>query len=227
VVVTASNVDGPSAPAPSEAAGPVADLEPPFNTTPPSVLGTAQEGRLLSATNGDWDNAPTSYARRWQRGTAGVFTDILGATGQSYLLSLADVGHPVRVVIVATNAGGDSQPAPSSATGAVAAAAVTPAVIFKSATVSLKRGKRVALKLLVTSRLSDTGIVAAIPSKKVKLARRGWYRLTLCAGRVCITKPFRARHGTAKVPNIVASSVIAGPVTLRLIGPGGRATGSL
>jgi hypothetical protein len=245
VVVTASNVDGPSAPAPSDAVGPVADLEPPFNITPPSILGTAQEGRLLTATNGDWDNAPTSYARRWQRGTAGVFTDILGATGQSYLLSLADVGHPVRVVIVATNAGGDSQPAASSATGAVTAAAVTPIVIddplpageqpriptptnlFKSATVSLKRGKRAALKLLVTSRVTDAGIVATIPSKKVKLTPRGAYRLTLCAGRVCITKPFRARHGKAKVPNIVASSVIVGPVTLRLIGPGGRATAAL
>jgi hypothetical protein len=75
--------------------------------------------------------------------------------------------------------------------------------------------------------VTDAGIVATISSKKVNLARRGTYRLTLCAGRVCITKPFRARHGKAKVPNIVASSAIVGPVTLRLIGPGGRATGSL
>ena len=239
VLVTASNVDGPSSPAAADAVGPVQDLEPPLNTTSPALLGTAQEGRLLTATNGDWDNGPTSYARRWQRAIGGVFSDILGATGPTYLLGSSDVGHPIRVVVVATNGAGDSQPAASSPTGEVAAGPVTvigieqpqtptpPADVYRAATVSLKRGKRTVLKLLVTSRVTRSGIVAMVPSKRVKVTRRGTYRLTLCAGRICITKPFRARHGKAKLPTIVANGVIVGPVTLRLIGPGGLATGAL
>jgi hypothetical protein len=246
VVVTASNVDGDSGPAASDPVGPVLDLQPPVNTTVPSVLGIAQAGQVLTATSGAWSNAPTSFTRHWQRSTGGVFSDIPQATGASYLLSSADVGHPVRVVVVATNAEGDSEPVASSATGAVAAAPLAPVVIppvvseipqpvvqlppgdvFKSAKVSLRRGKRTALQLTVTSRTTQWGLVATIPSKRVKVTRRGTYRLTLCANIICITKPFRARHGKAKLPAIVATSRLAGPVTLKLIGPGGLAIGRL
>jgi hypothetical protein len=140
----------------------------------------------------------------------------------------------------------------SSATGAVAAAELQPVVIepvvgaigttpdpgvvvptpaladiFKSVKVTLKRGKRVALKLTVTSRTTRSGLIATIPSKRVKVTRRGTYRLTLCAGTVCITKPFRAKHGKAKLPAIVASTLVPAPITLKLIGPGGMAKGAL
>jgi len=245
VLVTATNADGDSSPAASAAAGPVTDLQPPLNTTAPSVLGTAQAGHALTATNGSWNNAPTAYARQWQRATSGVFADIPDETGSTYALGSADVGHSIRVVVVATNAGGDSDPAASPATGAVAAAALAaveipavqdvlqpviqppPADVYKSAKVSLKHGKRTTLKLTVTSRTNGTGLVATVPSKWVKLTRRGTYRLTLCANVVCITKPLRAKHGKAKVPAIVAVSRLPGPVTLKLIGPGGRAIGAL
>jgi hypothetical protein len=249
VLVTATNADGDSAPAASDAVGPVLDLEPPVNTSPPTVLGTAQAGRTLTATNGAWDNGPTEFARRWQRATGGVFTDVADATGASYLLGSSDVGHPVRVVVVATNAEGDSDAVPSSATGAVAAAppapveisipevpglpdlVVTPAPppldVFRSAKVSLRRGRRVALKLTVTSRTTPSGLVATVPSRRVKVRRRGSYRLTLCAGRICITKPFKARRGKARLPAIVAASRTTGPVTLRLTGPGGRFAANL
>jgi hypothetical protein len=227
----------------------VLDLEPPVSTSPPTVLGTAQAGRTLTATNGAWDNGPTEFARRWQRATGGVFTDVADATGASYLLGSSDVGHPVRVVVVATNAEGDSDAVPSSATGAVAAAplapveisipevpglpdlVVTPAPppldVFRSAKVSLRRGRRIALKLTVTSRTTPAGLVATVPSRRVKVRRRGSYRLTLCAGRICITKPFKARRGKARLPAIVAASRTAGPVTLRLTGPGGRFAANL
>ncbi len=243
VRVIATNADGDGNAAYSPPTGPVQDALFPLNTTPPTVLGTAQAGHTLTATDGAWANDPTSYARRWQRATGGVFSDIADATGSSYGLGAADVGHPVRVVVVAGNADGDSDPVASSATGAVAAATLEPVVIgpvvepvvtppaladvFKSVKVTLKRGRRVALRLTVTSRTTRSGLIATIPSKRVKVTRRGTYRLTLCAGTVCITKPFRARHGKAKLPAIVASTRIPAPVTLKLIGPGGMATGAL
>jgi hypothetical protein len=61
----------------------------------------------------------------------------------------------------------------------------------------------------------------------VKVRRRGTYRLTLCAGSICVTKTFKARHGKARVPTIVAASRVAGRVSLRLIGPGGRFAANL
>jgi hypothetical protein len=252
VRVIATNADGDGDAAYSQPTDPVEDALVPVNTTPPTVLGTAQAGHTLTATNGAWANGPTSYARQWQRATGGAFSDIAGATGSSYGLGVADVGHPVRVLVVAANAEGDSDPVVSSATGVVAAAELQPVVIdplvdpvvtlpdpvvviptpapadiFKSVKVNLMRGKRVVLKLSVTSSRTRSGLVATIPSKRVKVTRRGTYRLTLCAGTVCITKPFRARHGKAKLPAIVAATRIPGPITLKLIGPGGMARAAL
>lgn len=243
--VIATNADGDGDAAYAQPTDPVADAIVPVNTTPPSILGTAQAGRTLTATDGAWDNGPTSYARQWQRASGGVFSDIAGATGSGYGLGAADVGHPVRVVVVAINGDGDSEPIASSATGAVAAAEPVPVVlgsvtdpvgvvqapvptdVFRSVKVSLMRGSHVALRLTVTSRTSRSGLIATVLSKRVKVTRRGTYRLTLCAGSVCITKPFRARHGKAKLPAIVAATQIPGPVTLKLIGPGGMAKGAL
>ena len=233
VRVIATNADGDATP-PTRNRPPVEDALVPVNTTPPTVLGIAQAGHTLTATNGAWANGPTSYARQWQRATGGTFSDIAGATGSSYGLGVADVGHPVRVLVVAANAEGESEPVGSSATGAVAAAELqpvvmdpvvdpvitlpdpavvptpTPADVFKSIKVNLMHGKRVTLKLTVTSRTTRSGLIATIPSKRVKVTRRGTDRLTLCAGTVCITKPFRARHGKAKLPAIVASTRIPG-----------------
>ena len=50
--------------------------------------------------------------------------DIAGATGSSYMLGASDVGHTLRVVVTATNAGG-STAATSAQTAAVSAAAWT------------------------------------------------------------------------------------------------------
>jgi hypothetical protein len=44
---------------------------------------------------------------------------------------------------------------------------------------------------------------------------------------LCITKPFKVRHGKTRLPAIVAATTTPGRVTLKLIGPGGLATGSL
>jgi len=226
----------------------------PVSINPPRAVGTAQAGTTLTAEHGSWSGAPDAFAYRWQRTPlgGGVPVDVTGATGTSYALTSTDVGRRIRLVVVASNASGDSIPAASAQTALVAAATppstpvvtTTPTVPVLTqidppvtttpslppvtvATVALKRGKRTVLKVRVTRRISAAGIVASIGSKRVRLARRGTYRLTICAGPICISKPFRARHGKARVPAVVAVGSRVGPVTLRLIGPGGRATGAL
>jgi hypothetical protein len=122
VVVTASNAGG-STPASSAATGTVVPPAP-ANTALPSVSGAAEEGQTLTASQGTWTNAPTSYAYQWEDcSTAGeACANIGGATSSSYELASGDVGHTVRVAVTASNAGGSTK-ASSTATGTV----VTPA----------------------------------------------------------------------------------------------------
>ncbi len=121
VVVTATNSSG-STPATSAQTGTVTaePVTPPANTGPPTIGGSAKEGQSLSASTGTWSGSPTSYAYQWEDcSTAGEScANIGGASGSSYLLAASDVGHTLRVVVTATNAGG-STPATSAQTATV------------------------------------------------------------------------------------------------------------
>jgi hypothetical protein len=122
VVVIANNDAGASNPATS-AASPVV-LVPPHNTVAPEVSGTAKARSTLTATQGTWTgSAPLAYGYQWRRcdASGGSCVDIDGATSQTYTLTDADVGHPIVVVVTATNSvGHDSAGStPSDATTAV------------------------------------------------------------------------------------------------------------
>jgi hypothetical protein len=125
VVVTATNAGG-STPATSGQTATVTAPAPvvPTNTALPAISGSAVEGKTLKASNGSWTGSPTSFAFQWQRcNSAGAeCATISAASASSYLLTSADVGHTIRVVVTAKNGGG-SAAATSSHTGAVTAAA--------------------------------------------------------------------------------------------------------
>ncbi len=111
VVVGASEPPPPPPPAPA-----------PANTALPSVSGSAVEGQTLTASSGTWSGSPTSYAYQWEDcNTAGTScSNIAGATASTQVLAAGDVGHTLRVVVQATNAGGTGEAA-SEATTAVTA----------------------------------------------------------------------------------------------------------
>jgi poly(3-hydroxybutyrate) depolymerase len=82
----------------------------PVNTVLPSVSGSAEEGQTLTATTGSWSGSPSSYAYQWEDCDAfgeGCLS-VAGATSSSYKLAASDVGHTMRVVVTATNAGGST-----------------------------------------------------------------------------------------------------------------------
>jgi hypothetical protein len=91
-------------------------LTPPSNTTEPSIVGDAIEGRTLTANRGTWaGTTPMSFAYRWLRcptdggGANGAnCAPITGAVGSgtTYQLRDADVGVRIRVRVTATNADG-------------------------------------------------------------------------------------------------------------------------
>ncbi len=119
VVVTATNAGGDSAPVASTATAAVL-VEAPVNAVSPSIPGTPQEGVQMTGSIGTWNYSPTSYSYRWALcDSSGInCSTIVGATSQTYTPASGDVGHTLRFIVSATNAGG-SDPAVSSPSAVV------------------------------------------------------------------------------------------------------------
>lgn len=95
----------------------------PVNTAPPTISGTPTVGQTLTAENGTWSNAPTSFAYQWLRCNAlgASCVSVSNGTLKTYTLVGADASHTMRVRVTATNADGSSS-AQSAQTAVVAPA---------------------------------------------------------------------------------------------------------
>jgi serine protease AprX len=83
---------------------------PPVVTSPPSILGTSEEGQTLNAANGSWDGTqPLEFGYQWQRCDAQGLScvEIVGATEPSYTLAAGDLGTTTRLAVTARGLGGD------------------------------------------------------------------------------------------------------------------------
>ncbi len=103
VRVTAINADG-STNARSEQTDVVVSNAPPLtNTARPTISGEARVGQELTATEGTWTGNPTSFAFQWQRCDIDAITclDVVGASGRTYGVRLADLGFRLRVQVTA------------------------------------------------------------------------------------------------------------------------------
>lgn len=96
----------------------------PVNQYPPQIIGEAQEDAALASLPGVWTNNPTAYAYQWQEddGGDGNFVDIVGATEATFTPATANVGNAIRLQVIASNSGGESDPAYSPATEVVTGA---------------------------------------------------------------------------------------------------------
>jgi hypothetical protein len=103
-------VTAPGFTTPTSAAAPATDpVRPatPLSLAAPTVSGNAITGALLTATTGDWSDAPASYAYTWDRcSTNGACAQIPGANGSTYSVGIEDLGSTLRVTVAASNAGG-------------------------------------------------------------------------------------------------------------------------
>jgi len=100
----------------------------PLLSTPPTVVGAPQAGRLLAAVPGTWEGGkPLTFTYQWRLcDAAGAnCASITGATGESYKPNSTAVGHSLKVVVTATSAGG-SGVATTDATAAVVPAGTAP-----------------------------------------------------------------------------------------------------
>jgi hypothetical protein len=106
VRVTAKNADGSQ----TVASNPTAlVVGAPVNTSIPLVTGSALVGGVVTVQPGTWTGRqPISFSYAWLRcnNAGGECVAIAGATGRSYRLTSADVGHKVRANVTARNAVG-------------------------------------------------------------------------------------------------------------------------
>lgn len=77
----------------------------PRNTAVPTITGTPTAGETLTAAAGAWSGSPTRFAYQWRRCDAvgAGCADIAGATGQTYVVGVADLGSTLRVAVTARN----------------------------------------------------------------------------------------------------------------------------
>ena len=90
----------------------------PANTSPPTIIGTAQQGLTLNAGPGTWTGTqPINYTYQWQRcdSSGANCSPISGATATAYTPISADVGSTLEVTVSASNmaGGGAASSAPS------------------------------------------------------------------------------------------------------------------
>ena len=82
----------------------------PRNTERPSIVGTAQVGQTADRRRGQLDGQSDRYTYQWQRCDADVAScaAVIGATGKTYGVRLADLGFRLRVAVTARNARGSA-----------------------------------------------------------------------------------------------------------------------
>jgi hypothetical protein len=82
----------------------------PTNSVKPAVSGSALVGEELTVSSGTWSPTPTSFSRLWQRcdSSGEDCRNIAEATGRTYGVRSADVGHRLRALVTARTASGVS-----------------------------------------------------------------------------------------------------------------------
>ena len=78
------------------------------NTEPPVISGTAEQGQTLTTTNGMWNGGVEAYGYQWlDCDVSGQNCTDTGDSAPSYTLTADDVGDTIRVIVFASNDGGE------------------------------------------------------------------------------------------------------------------------
>lgn len=98
----------PGAPEPEPTPDPAT---PPANTAPPTISGTPEVGRTLTASEGTWSGSqPQTYSYAWFRCSGdGTCSAVMNGTEPTYEVKSGDLGYRMRVTVTASNSAGSAE----------------------------------------------------------------------------------------------------------------------
>lgn len=182
-------------------------------STPPSIVGVPEAGKLLSAVPGIWSGGkPLAFTFQWRQCDAAGAScaDIPGATHETYRPTSDDVGSSIRVFVTAATATA-TRKSDAPATVAVSPAGTPPSARPANVRAPVVHGTPQVGQTLTSTAGSWTGA----PKKFVYR----WQRCASGAGCVAIAK---ARHSTyTPTPDDLGSTLT---VVVTASGAGGSAT---
>jgi hypothetical protein len=154
----------------------------PTNQQPPTIGGTPEIGKTLTAREGTWTGAPTDFDYAWRRcdQDGGSCSLISGANERTYMLKQVDAGNTLRVRVTAQNADGRTT-ATSVPTAVIRPAATPPPPPAANA---CDKSVVVASELKAPERLSITGqqlSPGVLGSSTDTIVAR--FRVTACNGK--------------------------------------------
>ena len=152
----------------------------PRSIVAPAVTGTAIRGRTLTADPGTWTDS-TRFSYQWLRCNGTSCQEIAGATGDTYVLTAADKGFSMSVVVTAANAwrSASAQAAPTAPVAAAPPVNTSVPVISSSSPV-IGQGATLTAGGATWNSTSDTTY------------RLSWER---CTGGVC--RPISGANGVS------------------------------
>ncbi|MEE3089176.1 MAG: hypothetical protein VX327_05775, partial [Actinomycetota bacterium] len=130
----------------------------PVATSAPSITPATgvKAGTTVTATEGTWDYAPTTYTYQWQACSNGAdansCANIAGATSKTYVATAQNTNQYLRVGVQAVNGSGPGSPSYSSLVGVGTIPPPTPTPVTGGQTVTLAEGVTLNLKSVKRTR---------------------------------------------------------------------------
>ena len=163
-------------------AGTAATQAIPTNTQPPTIGGTPEVGKTLTAREGTWTGSPTDYDYAWRRCDAdgGSCALISGANERTYVLKNTDEGNTLRVIVTAQNADGrrNATSVPTAVIRPAATPPPPPAANPCSKTPPAASELKPPERLLIAGQQVSPGVIGG--STETIVAR---FRITACNGK--------------------------------------------
>ncbi len=201
----------------------------PVATIAPSITPAngVKAGTTVTASEGTWDYAPTTYTYQWQACSNGAdansCANIAGATSKTYVAMAQNTNQYLRVGVQAVNGSGPGSPSYSSLVGVGTTPPPTPTPVTGGQTVTLAEGVTLALKSVKRSRAGVKRSFAVIANTsnikgKVRISivdAAGRERQVVAKGRWL--KPLGANTKRALKRKRISRSLSPGTYTVKAV----------
>ena len=201
----------------------------PVATTAPSITPAngVKAGTTVTASEGTWDYAPTTYTYQWQACSNGAdansCANIAGATSKTYVATAQNTNQYLRVGVQAVNGSGPGSPSYSSLVGVGTTPPPAPTPVTGGQTVTIAEGVTLTLKSVKRSRAGKKRSFAVIANTsnikgKVRISivdAAGRERQVVAKGRWL--KPLGANTKRALKRKRISRSLSPGTYTVKAV----------